>query len=370
MNNQNLSEKLNYILKELNMNKKQFFDACKEINEFISKPTVLNVINGKNKGYPSLETIDTIIKVCQNSNHNLLKNISYNYLLNEKLVNITDENSIINEKVYLTDKSIDIISKLKRSSNTDNVLNDIIENIDYNYWENIGYLNALNKIQKANDNLIQYHNKEFNINEFKDIKELYVIFKKNELQKQRKKLSATNYKKYLIKLFNYKEIFNEEFSIEELEYNYFEMLKSSCVDLSCVLEEFISNNENISNLEYDKDELERFSTYLRENYKYNEDYINSYIEFLSVVNHKFIISTVDFKDYLRYNFKSQHAHLKQINKYINILKKYREAKINLDLEEYNKINNFVNKLSELLVSLNKFFRLVINEYMLEYFNSM
>lgn len=370
MNNKDLSNKMNYILKELNMNRKQFFDACKEINPYISKPTVLNAINGRTKSSPSLETIDTIIKVCQNSNHELLKNVSYNYLLNERIINIIDQNAVINNKVNLTDKSIDVISKLKKSMNTSSVLNNIIENMNYDFWENLGYIESLVEIQKKTSDLIEYEKINSNKKDFIDIKVNYMCFKKEELKEQKKKLTKKEYKKYLIELLDYSDIFDEKNAIEELEDNYFRKLDTFNVDLSKVLENYINNDGDISNSAYKKDDLQRFIIYLKENYTYNVEFLEEYIRLLSIINTEFIISTVDFKDYLRYNFKSQHTYLKQINKYLKVLQKYKAEKINLDLEEYNKINDFIYKLSELLVSLNKYFRLVMNEYMSEYFNSI
>lgn len=61
----------------------------------------------------------------------MLKEISYNYLLNEEVINISDENIILNNKKHLTDKSIEVVSNLKKSLNTSNVLNNIIKNINY-----------------------------------------------------------------------------------------------------------------------------------------------------------------------------------------------------------------------------------------------
>lgn len=368
MNNLNLSKKLNYILKELNMNKKEFFEACKEINPYISKPTVLNVINGKNKSCPSLETIDTIIKVCQNSNHILLKEISYNYLLNEKIINISDENIILNNKMHLTDKSIEVVSNLKKSLNTSNVLNNIIENINYNFWENLGYMESLVKIQKATDILIEYGKKNSHKKDFVNIKFKYMNFKRNELEEQEELLTKKEYKKYLIDFLDYADIFNEKDSIEELEENYFKKIDTFYLDLSDVLENFINTDGNVSNSAYSKDDLSKFLIYLKEKYSYNDEFLNEYIQYFTDIYTKFAISSVDFKDYLRYNFKSQHIYLKQVNKYLKMLNKYKEEKINLDLEQYTKIDNFIYKLSELLSSLNKYFRLVGNEYMSDYLN--
>ena len=86
----------------------------------------------------------------------MLKDISYNYLLNEKIINIIDKNAIINDNITLTDKSIDTISRLRKSLNTNRILNDLLENVDYNFWENLGYISSLTEIQKATHKLIKY----------------------------------------------------------------------------------------------------------------------------------------------------------------------------------------------------------------------
>lgn len=370
MNNQNLSEKLNNILKELNMNRKEFFEACKEVNPHISKPTVLNVINGKNKSCPSLETIDTIIKVCQKSNHILLKEISYNYLLNEEIINISDENIILNNKMHLTDKSIEVVSNLKKSVNTSNVLNNIIENINYNFWENLGYIESLVEIQKATDILIEHEKKNSDKKNFASIKLEYMDFKRNELEEQKRLLTKKEYRKYLIDFLDYADIFDEKDSIEELEENYFKKIDTFYLDLSNVLENFINTDGSVSNPAYSKDDLCKFLIYLKEKSSYNNEFLDAYIKYFRDINIKFAISSVDFKEYLRYNFKTQYIYLKQVNKYLKVLEKYKEEKINLDLEQYTKISAVIYKLSELLLSLNKYFRLVANEYMGDYINKL
>lgn len=67
------------------MNKKEFLNACRMFSPSISKPTILNAINGKNTIAPTIETLSTIIKVCQTSNNEKLKLISYDFLLNDNI---------------------------------------------------------------------------------------------------------------------------------------------------------------------------------------------------------------------------------------------------------------------------------------------
>jgi len=81
MNNQELSYKLKYILNELGISKQEFLKRCQRFSPSISKPTVLNAINGKNTILPTIETLSVFIKVCQTSGNEKLKNISYDCLL-------------------------------------------------------------------------------------------------------------------------------------------------------------------------------------------------------------------------------------------------------------------------------------------------
>ena len=77
MNNQELSYKLKYILKELGVSKQEFLKLCQRFSPSISKPTVLNAINGKNTILPTIETLSVFIKVCQSSGNEKIRNISY-----------------------------------------------------------------------------------------------------------------------------------------------------------------------------------------------------------------------------------------------------------------------------------------------------
>ena len=113
MNNSELSYKLKYILKELGMNKTEFLNACRVFNLSISKPTILNAINGKNTVAPTIETLSTIIKVCQTSKSKKLKYISYDFLLNDNIKEIEANNVQVYQEIGLSDN---VIEKLKQSS--------------------------------------------------------------------------------------------------------------------------------------------------------------------------------------------------------------------------------------------------------------
>lgn len=141
MNNQELSYKLKYILHELGMNKTEFLSACRIFNPSISKPTILNAINGKNTIAPTIETLSTIIKVCQTSGNKKLKNISYDFLLNDHIQEVEAINSQIYQEIGLSD---DVINKLKQYNHPlyydyGNVINYYLYHMPTNYWKYLEY---------------------------------------------------------------------------------------------------------------------------------------------------------------------------------------------------------------------------------------
>ena len=108
MNNQELAYKLKYILHELRMNKTEFLNACRIFSPSISKPTILNAINGKNTIAP---TVETFIKVCQTSGNEKLKYISYDFLLNDTIQEIQANNAQVYQEIGLSDE---VINRLKQ----------------------------------------------------------------------------------------------------------------------------------------------------------------------------------------------------------------------------------------------------------------
>ena len=114
MNSSELAYKLKYILQELGMNKTEFLTECRKFSPSMSKPTILNAFNGKNTTLPTIETISTIVKVCQNSNNKKLKCISYDFLLNDNIQDIEAKNAQIYQEIGISDE---VIKRLKQYNN-------------------------------------------------------------------------------------------------------------------------------------------------------------------------------------------------------------------------------------------------------------
>lgn len=137
MNNGELSYKLKYILHELGMNKTEFLTACKVFSPSISKPTILNAINGKNTIAPTIETLSTIIKVCQTSGNEKLKYISYDFLLNDNIKEVEAANAVVYQSIGLSD---DVINRLKEFNHSlyfdyGNIINYFFTRVPAKYWK-------------------------------------------------------------------------------------------------------------------------------------------------------------------------------------------------------------------------------------------
>lgn len=149
MNNKELSYKLKYILHELGMNKTEFLNACRLFSPSISKPTILNAINGKNTIAPTIETLSTIIKVCQTSNNEKLKYISYDFLLNDNIQEIEANNAQIYQEIGLSDE---VINRLKQYNhplyyNYNNIINYYLYHLPATYFKYLEYLKITSDIQ-------------------------------------------------------------------------------------------------------------------------------------------------------------------------------------------------------------------------------
>jgi len=169
MNCQELSYKLKYILNELGVNKKEFLKLCQQFSPSISKPTVLNAINGKNTILPTIETLSVFIKVCQTSGNEKLKNISYDFLLNDNIKEVEATNVSIYQSIGLSD---DVINRLKQYNHPfyydyGNIINYFFIHTPNKYWK---YLEMLKRTSSI----------EFIISEVKDdqnmVKEILKLF--------------------------------------------------------------------------------------------------------------------------------------------------------------------------------------------------
>ena len=369
MEKKNLSQKLNYILKELNMNRKQFIEACNKVNISISKPTILNAINGKSKGLPKLETIDTIIKVCKNSNNEKLQKISYDYLMNESIDNINNENISIHYKTGLSDKAIEILYKNYHSESY--VLSYLIENIHYNFWQYQDFLIIINKLQGLLVELDELHNSEFKNESLFNLKDLYYSFKKEQLNELKREKNKNEYKKYILKELNYPTIFNDKQSTEELEGCLLQLYSDISVDLRQVFYEFLKTGQ-ISNKNSDKytnNDLEKFKIYYEEKCKYDcNSYFDKYINKIYEIHECYI--SVFLIEFLRENFKGQYRYIKDREKYLKKIKLYKDYGLKIDYESYCDFHEEMKKFANSLEVLNKYLRLAISEYMSEYYNKM
>ena len=198
MSKYDLSYKLKYILNELGMNKTEFLNACKMFNPCISKPTILNVINGKNKTFPTVETLNVIIKVCKTYGNEKIRYISYDFLLNDNIKEIEAQNSLIYQSIGLSDE---VITKLEQFNNPlyfdyGNIINYYLTYMPSKYWKTLNMLKLSNDIYKTLNKEIKKHDIEnikkilklFNNDilleyierNFKNIYDLYIKIKHNE----------------------------------------------------------------------------------------------------------------------------------------------------------------------------------------------
>lgn len=196
MNNSELSYKLKYILKELGMNRAEFLKACRLFNPSISKPTILNAVNGKNTIAPTIETLSTIIKVCQTSNNKKLQRISYDFLLNDDMKELEANTAQVYQEIGLSD---DVIQKLKQYNHPfyfdyHNIVNYYLDHLPANYFKYLQYLKSTSDIlsELKKDNYDSKKIKKYFDNEtyldyihqnFKNIYDLYLGIKnKKELE--------------------------------------------------------------------------------------------------------------------------------------------------------------------------------------------
>ncbi len=152
MNNSDLSYKLKYILKELGLNKKQLLEECRKYNPSLSKPTLLNAINNKNKNTPSIDTLSAIVNVCKMSNHPKLKYISFDYLLNENIQDVEANNITVYQEVGLNDDAIDRLKLYNTPIICDkmNIVNYFLFHTSGVYWR---YLDMLKRTYEIKDNI-------------------------------------------------------------------------------------------------------------------------------------------------------------------------------------------------------------------------
>lgn len=228
INNKDLTRKLNYILKELGMNKKQFQEECQKYNPSISKPTILNLFNGNNTTTPTLQTLQTVIKVCRHSGNEDLKRVSLDYLLNDGVEEIDAKNNQIFQELGLTD---DVINNLKMF-NTDFEPLNRIDIVNFYLWHHgSGYWKYLDMLKKSYE-LRKYVNE-------KNKKEIEKVLDTTWLE-----CYLRTFYKELLELIK-KEIYNDKYGVETInkridiviEYLKFKILKYD--------KQFLDNIEDI-----------------------------------------------------------------------------------------------------------------------------
>ena len=366
MNKTNLSNKLNWILKELKMNKTEFIKECNKVNKYISKPTILNAINGNSKGLPKLETIDTIIKVCKASNNEKLKNISYDYLMNEDINNISEDNIQIGKNLYLSDKSI---ARLKNSCMMadSNIISDFIDFIPEEFWEYQSYIKNTCNIQRR-INISKNCYKKIQSENIGSLVELYCDFKKDELLTIKKNKTEEQYKDYLLNILHYRDIFETNYSIEELEESLIESYRSFSGNLQETFEIYLNNKMN-SNENYSYDDMKNFKSFLLKNYKFsNENSMQKYIESVKNVSYSYVSAYL--LEYLRKDFMTQHRYMKDKRKLYSKMELYIKNYINVPKELLNEINNYYKEFYNSLEIFNKYLQLLILDSLTIYYKKL
>lgn len=161
MNNNELSYKLKYIVHELGITKKDLLTECRKFSPSLSKPTLLNAINGRNTTAPTIETLSAIIKVCQTSGNEKLKHISYDFLLNDNIQEVEANNSTVYQSIGLSDEVIDRLKQFNHPLYFDygSIINYFFIHTPAKYWQYLEMLkatcdikNTIKKTKTKNEN--------------------------------------------------------------------------------------------------------------------------------------------------------------------------------------------------------------------------
>lgn len=134
----------------------------------------------------TIASVETIVNHCRTFNNKNVKNITYDFLLDDSIENITRENIEINRITNFDDLTIQKIQEINQTEPY--ILNDIITNIDNSFWTNLqGLKNLKNynivckEIEDICSNLLQ---KGFN-NFLKTRNCLYLEYSNNEIIKEK-----------------------------------------------------------------------------------------------------------------------------------------------------------------------------------------
>lgn len=219
MTNDELSYKLKYILHELGMNKKQLLDSCRVFSPSMAKQTLLHAINGNNTIAPSIETLSAIIKVCQTSENEKLKNISYDFLLNDNIKEIEANTAQVYQEIGLSDEVINRLKQFNHPLYYDygNIINYFFVHTPVKYWQYLEFLkrsldikSELNKKEINKKKILKIFDNdaylEYVERNFKNLYELYLkINKEIDREEFNKVLDiAISHFKYLLLEMNMK----------------------------------------------------------------------------------------------------------------------------------------------------------------------
>lgn len=202
--------KLKKIIEELqkedvNMTQKKFI---KDSNLAVSTFNKLFTESYNANTSTSIASIEAIISRCRKSDNEAVKHVTYDFLLDDSVENITRENIEINRITNFDDLTIQKIQEINKTEPY--ILNDIITNMDSSFWTNLQELKILKNyktickdIETIYSSLLQ---KGFN-NFLKARNNLYLEYSNNESINQ--------------KIKEYTSLLNETISFIKSTDNYF-----------------------------------------------------------------------------------------------------------------------------------------------------
>ena len=135
--------KLKKIIEELqkedvNMTQKKFI---KDSNLAVSTFNKLFTESYNANTSTSIASIEAIISRCRKSDNEAVKHVTYDFLLDDSVENITRENIEINRITNFDDLTIQKIQEINKTEPY--ILNDIITNMDSSFWTNLQELKIL-----------------------------------------------------------------------------------------------------------------------------------------------------------------------------------------------------------------------------------
>lgn len=115
-----------------------------------------NFYNWEKGIMPTTNMLKDIVFICRKSNNDLLKEISYDYLVDDNIENMTRDNIDINEKLNLSDKAIKKINEINNEKIAS--FNIFLEEMKTDIWKSLEINQTVKKIYTGlinSDNLIK-----------------------------------------------------------------------------------------------------------------------------------------------------------------------------------------------------------------------